>query len=361
MQISSIKIENFRNYSELNLTFDPEGALIIGDNGIGKTNLLESISYFAFGKSFLTSRDLELINFSKAFFRLEANFIINGKEHFFEAASDRTKKIIKINSANISKISELYKYLKVVYFSPGDIEIIAGSPVFRRNFIDQAISQYSFEYIDALRNYKRILKQRNALLKTEYKEKEKKAWDEHFSNIGVKIIRSRIDYLRRFKPLLEKYFEEISGAKETLSTNYKLSFPNNGDDIYNDFIDHLLQIEKQEKYQERSLAGPHLDDIEISINDHSSRNFCSQGQRRSIAIAMRLAQTELIKEKDDDTPILMFDDVLVDLDNSRTERIVNMLKGRHQIFIATPNISNYQAFSLPEIYLKKVIAKDEVE
>ena len=120
---------------------------------------------------------------------------------------------------------------------------------------------------------------------------------------------------------------------------------------------HLLRIEEQEKHQERSLAGPHLDDIDIFINSHSARYFSSQGQKRSIAIAMRLVQTELIKEKDDDMPILMFDDVLADLDKVRTERIIEMLKGKHQIFIATPNITNYRSFCLPEIDLKHELGK----
>ena len=359
MLISSLKIKNFRNYSNFKIKFDPEGALILGENGIGKTNLLESISYFAFGKSFQTSRDLELINFSKAFFRIEAEFIIQSKVHSFEAASDRLKKVIKIDNVNIARISELYKYLKVVYFSPNDTEIIAGSPVFRRNFIDQAISQYSFEYIESLRNYKKILKQRNALFKTDYSTKEKRAWDEQFAQVGTNIIGLRLKYLAKFTPLLEKYYEEISGSIEKLNANYKYSFPNEDEDVFDNFMAHLLRIEEQEKHQERSLAGPHLDDFDIFIDSHSARNFTSQGQKRSIAIAMRLVQTELIQEKDDDTPILMFDDVLADLDKKRIERIVGMLKGKHQIFIATPNITNYRSFGLPEIDLKHELEKTD--
>ncbi len=358
MLISSLSIKNFRNYSNFKIEFNPVGALILGDNGIGKTNLLESISYFAFGKSFQTSRDLELIKFSKAFFRIEAKFSIQNKLHFFEAASDRSKKIIKINSVNIARISELYKYLKVVYFSPNDIEIAAGSPVFRRNFIDQAISQYSFEYIEALRNYKRILKQRNALFKTDYSSKEKRAWDEEFAKTGTNIIKLRLSYLVNFKPLLEKYYEIISCAKEKLNINYKFSFPNDNEDIFTNLIDHILRIEEQEKNQQRSLTGPHLDDIEISIDSHLSRYFSSQGQKRSIAIAMRLVQTELIKDKDEDPPILMFDDVLADLDQQRIEKINELLKGKHQIFIATPNIANYRSFDLPEIHLKQEIQRE---
>jgi len=355
--ISSLLIKNFRNYSDFKLKFDPEGALILGENGAGKTNLLESISYFAFGKSFQTSSDLELINFSKAFFRIEAEFEIKNKIHKFEAASDKKKKIIKIDNFNIARISELYKYLKVVYFSPNDIEIVAGSPVYRRNFLDQAISQYSFEYIELLRNYKRILKQRNALFKTDYSSKEKRVWDEQFIRVGIKIITFRLEYLNSFSPLLKKSYEQISGNRERLSIEYKYSFPTQNDDLYNDLLEHVIRIEEQEKHQERSLTGPHLDDIDIFMDTHPARSFSSQGQKRSIAIAIRLVQSELIEEKDTDTPILMFDDVLADLDKMRTERIIEILKGKHQIFIATPNINNYSSFGLPEIDLSNLNGK----
>ncbi|MCF7858037.1 MAG: DNA replication/repair protein RecF [Candidatus Cloacimonetes bacterium] len=357
MLISSIKIKNFRNYRDFELKFAPAGALIFGNNGIGKTNLLEAISYFAFGRSFRTSKDSEIINFSEEYFRIEADFIINNQDYTFQAASDKTRKIIKLNDMNIARISELYKYLKVVYFSPGDLEIISGSPIYRRSFIDQAVSQYSFEYIENLRKYKRILKQRNALLKTDYLAKEKRIWDKQFADIAAKIIRLRIKYLELFTPLLEKYYKTISGSKEKFMAEYQYSFPNSDSDIADNLLDHLLEIETQEKHQERTLAGPHLDDIGLFIDDHPARNFSSQGQQRSIAIAMRLVQNDLIIEKDQDTPILMFDDVLAELDDKRAKRIVNALEGNHQIFISTPNISHYRSFGLKEIDLKNELER----
>ena len=162
--------------------------MIYGKNGIGKSNLLEAISYFAFGKSIRNSKDLDLINFSKAFFRIEGKFTITDKQYYISAAADRKKKMIKLDDANISRISELYQYLKVVYFSPEDINIIGGPPSYRRNFIDQAISQYSFSYIELMRSYSRILKQRNALLKTDFDKSEKRSWDLKFAQLSSSII-----------------------------------------------------------------------------------------------------------------------------------------------------------------------------
>lgn len=352
MEISLIKLQNFRNYSERVFKFEPEGALVHGRNGIGKTNLLEAISYLAFGKSFQNSNDAELINFSKAFFRLEGNCRITGKEHFIEAAADKKRKIIKIDENSISRISELYQYLKVVYFSPSDINIAGGAPSYRRNFLDQAISQYSFEYISELRKYNRILKQRNALLKTEFDPKEKKSWDEQFSHSGAKVINQRLEYLEIFVPVLLKYYNQISGHREKLEIDYKYSFPRSTTDIRDDLYHHLEDSLEQEIHYERSLCGPHLDDINLILNDHSARHFASQGQKRSLSIAARLVQSHLISIQTKEPPILMFDDVLSDLDTLRAHKIIELLKDKHQIFIATPNKKVYEAFNLKEINLE---------
>ncbi len=351
MEISFLKLINYRNFAGLKINFEPEGALIHGKNGIGKTNLLEAMSYIAFGKSFKTNHDTDLISFSKDFFRIEGTFNFKNRKYSFETAVDKSKKIIRINKTNVLKTSELYKYLKVVYFSPEDIAIIGGAPSFRRNFIDQATSQYSYEYIELLRIYSRILKQRNALLKTEFERSEKKTWDEQFVKYGVEIIKFRLKYLEKFIPILIGYYSNISGQKEKLNISYKYSFPVSGSDIQESLFEHLEKIEDQEIQQERSLAGPHLDDIEFLINEHPARNFGSHGQKRSLAIAARLVQANLIAQMDGDTPVLMFDDVLSDLDKYRAERILQMLERTHQIFITTPNIEIYKNFRLPEIDL----------
>ncbi len=364
MEIISLKIKNFRNFSDLELNFKPEGALIHGINGIGKTNILEAISFFAFGKSFQTSYDLELIHFSKAFFRIEGKFLYNGHKHFLEAAADKSKKFIKIDGAGISRISELYQHVKVVYFSPDDINIVGGAPSFRRKFIDQAISQYSYRYIGLLRKFYRILKQRNALLKTEFDRKEKKTWDEQFVSSASQVINFRLEYLKEFTPILMKYYSHICEKNEELGICYKYSFPTSGK-IEDDLLDHLNEIEEQEIIQERSLAGPHIDDLDFTINKHSARKFGSQGEKRSLAITARLVQANLIAQVGDDTPILIFDDVLSDLDKKRAKKIISLLENKHQVFIATPNVTIYKDFKLEKINMEKIIkesqAVDEVQ
>lgn len=353
MEILSLKIQNYRNFAEREFEFEPEGALILGRNGAGKTNLLEAIAYLAFGKSFQNGKDAELINFSKAFFRLEGNFRIAENQHFIEAAADKLKKIIKIDEINISRISELYQFLKVVYFSPADINIIGGAPSYRRNFIDQAISQYSYQYINDLRRFNRILKQRNSLLKDKFDAAEKRSWDKQFAQLGAAVIEQRLSYLQKFIPILIEDYNRICGQREKLNVQYIYSFPRQEEDIREDLLNHLEESVEQEIHYERSLCGPHLDDIELMIDAHPARAFASQGQKRSLSIAARLVQAHLITSQTQENPILMFDDVLSDLDNERSKEIIGLLKGTHQIFIATPNQEIYKDFNLKIIELQR--------
>jgi DNA replication and repair protein RecF len=356
LRVTNLSILNFRNISKFNNKFEPAGAIIFGKNGTGKTNLLEAISYFAFGKSMRSALDTDLVSFSKAFFRLKSTFVIQGKEIDIEAAFDNKRKLIKLDDCKIDKISELYKYAKVVYFSPEDIELVNGGPSLRRKFIDLAISQTSYKYLESLRTYKRILKQRNALLKTNFSYKEKKIWDERFARFSEEIIENRLEYLEAFIPLLCDKYYFVSGQEELLSIEYKFSFPRNGEiDFLQNFKDHLEAIENDEIRLQRTLAGPHLDDIEFSIKGKPARNFGSQGQKRSLAITARLVQAYIIKEKNNDSPILIFDDVLADLDRVRSRKIMDVLEEDHQIFIATSNLGLYEDFGLESINLERIL------
>ena len=351
MEILSLKLQNYRNIIDTVFRFTPAGSLIHGRNGIGKTNLLEAIAYLAFGKSFQNSNDADLINFSKAFFRLEGRFRIGVKEHSIEAAAEKNRKIIKLDDSNIARISELFQFLKVVHFSPADVNMIGGAPSFRRNFIDQALSQYSFQYISDLRRFNRILKQRNALLKQKFAAGEKRSWDKQFAQTGAAIITHRLQYLKEFIPILIDYYDRISGQREKLDIRYGFSFPRREEEIRIDLFCHLQNTEEQEIHYERSLCGPHLDDLEFTIDAHPARNFASQGQKRSLSIAARLVQANLIKASSAESPVLMFDDVLSDLDQNRARQIIALLKGTHQIFIATPNYRIYEEFGLSKIDL----------
>jgi len=355
LRVKYLYLQNFRNFQKFELSFAPEGAIIFGKNGLGKTNLLEAVSYFAFGKSFRTNNDLDLIDFSKAFFRIRGKFELNEKEITIEAAAEKQKKIIKIDNINISKISELYQYLKTVYFSPVDINIISGAPSFRRDFFDQAISQHNFQYLAVLRKYFQVLKQRNALLKNDFNEKEKHSWDLQFIKRGSEVIEFRTRYLEDFRALLNEKYSLITNEKEHVKINYKFSFPNpETESFLENMREHLDEIEEQEMNAQRSLFGPHLDDYEFYLNGNSARRFGSQGQKKSLAITSRLVQANLILKKTTEFPILIFDDVFAELDKKRIKNIMKILENKHQIFIATPNREIYKSLELPLIDLEKI-------
>jgi len=208
--------------------------------------------------------------------------------------------------------------------------------------------------MEILKEYNRILKQRNALLKTKFSRKEKEGWDRSFVSKGSEIINLRIKYLRQFIPKLTEYHNFISENNEELSYKYSYSFPVETDSLEESFFSHLQKNEDKEIQYQRSLYGPHLDDIYFMINGRSFRKFGSQGQKRSLAISARLVQAFLIYESVGDHPILMFDDVLADLDTGRTDRILKLLKDDHQIFIATPNISHYNIPEFSHIDLEEL-------
>ncbi|MCD4819630.1 MAG: DNA replication and repair protein RecF [Candidatus Cloacimonetes bacterium] len=356
MRIIELNLENYRNNLNLSINFQPEGALLFGPNGIGKTNLLEAISYIAFGKSILGLRDNELINFSETFFRITASVEIKSQIFHIEAAADKTKKVIKIEKNLISKTSILYNYLKVIYFSPLDIEIIQGSPGKRRQFLDSSISQLKLEYLEILQRFYRILKQRNSLLKDKTNLSSKESWDKKYIEISSIIIKYRIIFLKEFAQFVKEKYHLISQRKENIEIKYRYSFPLLSD---LDYFENLTNtIDKNAKYEiksERSMYGPHLDDLEIKINDHDIRKFGSQGQKRSLSIALKLAQSQMMRENNECHPILIFDDVFADLDEDRTTQIINLLENKHQIFIATPNISQYNQINLPRIDVERFI------
>ncbi len=332
------------------MSFAPEGALITGKNGIGKTNLLEAIAYAAYGKSIRSAPDQELTRFDQPSFLLDGRYQYRDNPLQIRVQYSEGHKNIHLNKEPIQRISELYRFLKIIYFSPEDIIIISGSPRLRRHFFDQAIAQYDYSYIEILRHYLHVLQQRNAMLKTPFDPHEKNAWDDKFSEAGAMVIDSRRRYLEKFTPLFKENYSKISNTKEMADIQYApTEIESYSDAVREDFHHYFKQRGQKEIAYQRSLIGPHLDDIIFTINGHPARDFGSQGQQRSLAICMRLTQSQLVQEHEQDSPILMFDDVLSDLDHLRTKQIIGMMSHGNQVFIATPNQDLYQDYKLPII------------
>ena len=345
MQIKAIHLKNFRNHLEKSFSFDPEGSIIIGENGIGKTSLLEAISYFTYGKSILNQNDSQLVNHQGEDFFIKSVFTRDNTDSEFKVYYNRDKiKVIQKDSLPLKRVSDLYKFLQTVYSGPNDVYNIFTMPHRRRHFIDLAISKLYPVYIDHVRKYKNILEQRNSLLKTNFNTREKEAWDKVFVEEASFIVDYRIKFFKLFTQELNDKYKLIVDDKEKIDISLKLSF--NDSDFINKMLKVLPEIFPKEKKYQKSLIGPHLDDFSISLNSQNAMLFASQGQRRSIVLGMKLALSQMISNLNGVFPILIFDDTLAELDNDRSNRLLQNLSGKHQIFIASPNADKYKAIAL---------------
>ncbi len=348
MFIKNINLSGYRNYHDNSFIFSPNGCILVGKNGVGKTNLLEAITYFAYGKSINNHSDKLIKGFYDPFFLIQANYQHENIDYLFEA-SFQNEKIIKINDTMIKRQSDLYSYLQIVYFSPDDIHLIIGSPKNRRRFLDMSIAKLFTPYIELQKTYHHVLNQRNQLLKNEINTTLKKVWDEQFLESSKEILNQRIKFLAQFESLFQESYHQISSNQEFVSINYII------DDhvsIQNHQYENLLKKyeEKEIRYQ-RSLFGSHTEDFHICLNNKNANQFASQGQKRSIVIALKLALAKMIYSSTNIYPILLFDDTLAELDKYRSENLLHNLSHNHQIFIASPNIGHYNLLSLPVLEL----------
>ncbi len=354
MFVSELNLMNYRNFRNLSVNFDNKGNIFHGVNGIGKTNLLEAIAYLAYGKSYKLAKDSDLIYYERDFFRINAKFHLHYGDYKFEAAVNQIgQKRIRINNVQVSRISELYKMLKTIIFSQEDINIITGTPRQRRSFFDLAVSQSNFQYIEILREYNNTLKQRNALLKTEFSSKDKEIWDKRLSVTAARVIRLRTDYLSAINQEINNCpIFSVTTPSERMLIKYKCRFNiTKYKQVKDTILEELQKKLKDEVYYQRTLIGPHLDDYIFLLNGKNISRFGSHGQKRSFIILLGLAQSRLVTKSDHDAAVMIFDDVLSDLDEKRTESIVGYLKGNNQIFVATPNPLPYKNLGLPLIDL----------
>jgi DNA replication and repair protein RecF len=358
LYIKKIDIQNFRNYKDFSYNFESQGCIITGNNGIGKSNFLEAISYFAYGKSILSNKDTELLNLNFPQGK-ENNFTINSQYHtdqtdinFFVRYNSKKQKLIKIHNKQIKKISELYKYIQVVYSSPNDIFNIFSTPAKRRQFLDMSIAKIYPMYINYLSNYKNALHQRNMLLKMNYNHSEKNAWDKIFINEAQNVTEYRKKFITEFKIYFSNAYNDMINEQEKVDISLRLNF-NNQANFEEEMLKEIHKINKKESLQQISLIGPHLDDLQINIDNKSANIYASQGQKRSLVIALKLGMSSFIHNSLNTYPILIFDDTLAELDNNRTNKLLNHLSQKHQIFIASPTLDKYSLIKLPLLNLER--------
>lgn len=349
MKVDNLNLVNFRNYKLINLKIESMVNILYGRNAQGKTNLLESIYYAAFGMSQRTNNEDELIKIGQGELGVEVTFFSNSGEHRLRVTRNKDmakkKKEVILDGNKISN-REQYGSLNVVMFSPEDLQLIKGEPALRRRFLDMEIAQTNRLYYRSLVKYNRVLQQRNKLLK---EAKEKKIdeklffiWDDELSTLAAELISHRMINLQKIMESATVFYGDIARQNEVLQGKYLLK--TNGENIFcyeektrAEWKEWYMQALKERKeadlWRGSTGIGPHRDDLVFCVNDRDLRSFGSQGQQRTCALALKLAELGNIKTETGEYPILLLDDVMSELDNQRREAILNFINAKVQTFI----------------------------
>ena len=324
MILKSIELKNFRNYEDLDLKFDSGTNILFGDNAQGKTNILEAAYVSGTTKSHKGSRDKDMIRFGEDESHIRTIVEKQGKEYQLDIHLKKNRsKGIAINKVPIKKASELFGILNMVFFSPEDLNIIKNGPSERRRFLDAEICQLDKIYLSDLTRYNKILMQRNRLLKDMQPQPQLMetlpVWDMQLVEYGKRLIRRRRQFVEELSEIVTGIHRNISGKREELVLRYE---PNIDAEFLEDELNRVR--EKDRKYAQTSV-GPHRDDISFFIRGVDIRKFGSQGQQRTSALSLKLSEIELVRQTIHDTPVLLLDDVLSELDSNRQNYLLNSI------------------------------------
>jgi len=356
MYFKEATLFDFRNYKEEKAEFHPKVNIITGNNAQGKTNLLEALYMMSLGKSFRTARDGDMIRFGSSAARISTISFKGEMKTELEIVLEEGKKTIRIDGAKILKNADMLENVYVVVFSPEDLGIVKDEPEKRRKFINRELCQIKPVYYKNLAKYKRILLQRNTLLKQENIDRDMLSiWDGELADAGARLILDRNDFIYKIDRISREIHSNITNGGEKLEIFYESDIPVQKDlsSQREVFIKKLESRYKNDIFRKTTTAGPHKDDLRIMGNGIDIRNFGSQGQQRTAALSLKLSEIRLILEETGETPILLLDDVLSELDLSRQKFLISSL-GDVQLFITTAEMSGYLKETLSDNRIFKV-------
>ena len=336
VKINSISLVNFKNYQEVELTFHPKLNCLVGDNGEGKTNLLDAIYYLTFCKSFLNPIDSQNIKINEDFFLIQGEFERENETSTVYCGIKRNqKKVFKINKKEYEKLADHIGEFPLVIVSPADINLIQEGSDLRRKFLDGILAQYDNQYLELLFQYNKVLSQRNALLKYFFKERtyskdQIEVWDDQLIHLGQIIGNKRNELAIELIPVFQKYYNKIANAKEVVGLEYQSQ-------ILSENFKSLLENNYKEDIQKQyTNIGIHKDDLIFTLAGNPTKKFASQGQQKTYLIALKLAQLEFLKEHKKITPILLLDDIFDKLDENRVGHLLELVNTNDfgQIFLS---------------------------
>lgn len=340
MQLNSLKINYFKNYSQEEFNFTGKVNVFTGKNGSGKTNILDAIYYLSFTKSYFNPSDTGNVNINSDYFLLQGEYknAMDGNDMVSCAFKIGDRKHFKLNNKEYGRMADHVGLFPLVIISPSDSNLIHGGGDERRKYMDGVISQFDKSYLDLLLDYNKILQQRNSYLKYLYENRRKDSlqldiWDEKLVETGNEIYFKRKSFLEAFIPMIKQFYAFITNENELVDLDYKSQL------LEGDFMEMVLQNRQKDKAVGHTTVGVHRDDIELIINNLQVRRFASQGQQKSFVVALKLAQFEYTKLKKGYKPLLLLDDIFDKLDYNRIAQLMKLVSRNEfgQIFITDTN------------------------
>ncbi|MEX2595542.1 MAG: DNA replication/repair protein RecF [Salibacteraceae bacterium] len=360
MHLARISLVNFKNIEEASCELAEKVNCFLGNNGAGKTSMLDSIYYLAFCKSFFNPIDSQNIQHDEDFFVIDGHFNIDGDdERVFCGLKRSEKKRFKRNQKEYDRLADHIGVIPLVMIAPADSALVREGSDLRRKFMDGIISQYDRSYLDTLLQYNRILAQRNALLKHQWAERKfdelsLDVLDEQLDDLGKAIFQKRNTFLEGYLPIFEQFYALISGGAEQVGITYDSQLKEGA------LIDLLKEGRQRDYRAQYTTQGLHKDDLQFTIAGHPMKKFGSQGQIKSFVISLRLAQFDFLKDLKQRKPILLLDDVFDKLDDQRVAALMNLVSEDHfgQIFITDANLHRVpDLFKNEDVPLKKFLVE----
>jgi DNA replication and repair protein RecF len=345
--IQALDLTNFRNIESAALTFSETFNVVRGRNAQGKTNLLEAIHLFSLGRSFRTRKSDEMIMFGREYLFARMSCLSDmGVRFRIEIGLERGGRIsASVNGKKLSGLGEIIGIIPTVIFAPQDVTLASGPPADRRVYIDYTAAQISPSFLQNLREYRRVLGQRNSLLRQAAEScrepKGIEAWDDMLVERGAAIVEGRREMLGEIQTRAERLFGEIVPEGGSLRMEYRCSFRPDEGDAREALADAIRRLREQERRRGYTLAGPHYDDIEIFLGDEELKRYGSQGRKRLASIILKLAQAWAIMERRAERPVVLLDDIFSELDAETGERVSGLLTDRYQSFITTPRSDDF--------------------
>ena len=362
MYLKHFIAQNYRNLEQFDVDFDPNVNIFIGQNAQGKTNLLEAIYFLALTRSHRTSSDKELIAFGQDFANISGHIYKSQVDVSLRVLLSKKGKKVWINRVEQAKLSKYVGQLNAILFSPEDLDLIKGAPSLRRRFMDQEFGQINAEYLYFAGKYKQVLQQKNNYLKqlasgAAHDTLFLDVLSDQLAGVAAEVIVRRFKFLHFLDNYAQNAYTSISSSNEKLKISYRPSVKDITEDdevetVYQKLLASFQKNKQMELLKKTTLSGPHRDDIEFKLDGKDAHLYGSQGQQRTIALSVKLAEIQLVHHLTSEYPLLLLDDVMSELDHSRQSALLNYIHGKTQTFITTTDLEgiSWEIIKKPKVY-----------